>query len=368
MPFKNNKCIADDMPVPQGHSAVTPLELQKVLDSREPMSGFDRAAILQAYEAGLTLNELRKINSSNVKPCIDHRKKLEKEALEIGIPKAHLVGRTFQEIEKFIKREYSTGPYVEKDHRGRRIDDTNRGIVNLVLEAEKHGFVLGVFDKTDDARAALLEVPCIQVAQDSGNLICLKRLMFGYYREKTEGYVAIIQGPDLDDDIWELAKAGFTKHGGYQLQWRMPPTPSESQDNIRTAYLAWMMAGKGGSNAALSTFHTLRPRKKPPKKFLVWSWINRINQAAMVSAVRAWTIQQRSAGVKFEVDPVGLTEFEVQPWFGPKKDAQSTVIFYQLPFTELGAIRQNIENQLRLSKKNPDDLFIHDYAAIYPEW
>lgn len=259
--FEDDKCTADtdETSVPQAHSAVTPLELQKLLGSREPMLAFDRAAILQAYGAGLALSELRKINSSNVKACIDHRKKLEKEALDIGIPKAHLVGRTFQEIEKFIKRGYSTGPYVEKDHRGKRIDDTSKGIVTF-LDALEHGYVLGMFDKIDDARAALLEVPCIQVAHDSGNLICLKRLTFGYYREETEGYGALVQGPDLDVDIWELAKAGFTTHGGHQLQWRMPPTPSESNDNIRTAYLAWMMAGKD-SDAALPIFKTLRSRE-----------------------------------------------------------------------------------------------------------
>jgi hypothetical protein len=70
------------------------------------------------------------------------------------------------------------------------------------------------FAREEDARAALLELPCIHVASDSGKLICTQVLIFGYYKQTDGEYEAVICGPDLTPNLWEQARASFAKHGG----------------------------------------------------------------------------------------------------------------------------------------------------------
>lgn len=107
--------------------------------------------------------------------------------------------------------------FTEKDNRGTRHDTLE--IANSYWFArlgspKKEPFVMYTFDNEEDARKALLELPCIHMAQDSQKLICTEVLIFGYYKTKQGKYEAVICGDDLTHELWQQAKDSFAKHGG----------------------------------------------------------------------------------------------------------------------------------------------------------
>lgn len=119
------------------------------------------------------------------------------------------------------KKEQSTPAtskaFMEKDNLGTRHDTLDIAAsywMARMQKPKKAPFVLYTFDTEQAAKEALLELPCIHLAQDSHQLICTEVLIFGYYRTKEGKYEAIICGDDLTHTLWEQAKESFTKHGG----------------------------------------------------------------------------------------------------------------------------------------------------------
>jgi hypothetical protein len=81
---------------------------------------------------------------------------------------------------------------------------------------KKEPYVMYTFDTPQDAEAALLELPCIHVAEDSHKLICTEVLIFGYYPTEEGKYQTVIGGDELTHELWEQAKASFARHGGHR--------------------------------------------------------------------------------------------------------------------------------------------------------
>ena len=107
--------------------------------------------------------------------------------------------------------------FGEKDNRGTRHDTVSLASsywMARITSPKKDPFVLYTFDTEDAARDALLDLPCIHVARDSGKLICTEVLIFGCCRTEEGKYEAIVCGDDLTHELWEKAKARFAKHGG----------------------------------------------------------------------------------------------------------------------------------------------------------
>ena len=77
----------------------------------------------------------------------------------------------------------------------------------------KDPYVMYIFDTGNDAREALLDLPCIHEGPD-GKLICTEPLIFGYYRQSDGQYEAVICGEKLTHELWERAKSSFESHGG----------------------------------------------------------------------------------------------------------------------------------------------------------
>jgi hypothetical protein len=80
-------------------------------------------------------------------------------------------------------------------------------------KVQKDPFILYTFTNELDAKAALLELPCIHIASDTGQMICTEFLIYGCYK-MGEVYEAILCGDRLTPELWENAKASFEKHGG----------------------------------------------------------------------------------------------------------------------------------------------------------
>lgn len=116
--------------------------------------------------------------------------------------------------------------FREADNVGTRHDSKSIAFAYWMGErmnsTRKDPFVMFTFKNADDARSALLELPCIKVASDSKKLICTQRLIFGHYAIE-EVHEAILCGDALTVELWKQAKASFSKHGGV-LKTELEPT------------------------------------------------------------------------------------------------------------------------------------------------
>lgn len=140
----------------------------------------------------------------------------------------------------FGKRTTGTAPqneegprtYKEKDNLGTRQDTLSVATsywMARMSSAKKDPFVMYTFDNGNDARAALLELPCIHAAEDTGKLICTEVLIFGYY-DTTEGkYEALVCGDELTHELWVQAQESFAKHGGRKKNDLEPPKQAASR-------------------------------------------------------------------------------------------------------------------------------------------
>jgi len=109
------------------------------------------------------------------------------------------------------------GVYREKDNRGTFHDTFSKASsywIARIQSPKKDPFILYTFETEKDAKEALLEIPCIHIAQDSGRMICTEVLTYGYYPTEGTKYEAILCGGDLTHVTWEIAKNSFIKHGG----------------------------------------------------------------------------------------------------------------------------------------------------------
>ena len=128
--------------------------------------------------------------------------------------------------------------YYENDNVG-----TRHNTVNLAnsywlarqTSSKKDPFIGYWFDNEKDARQSLLELPCIHIAEDSGNLICTEVLIFGYYKTDEGDYETIICGENLTHELWTKARTSFIKHGGRPAgQGGLEPEKSTVSNKKRT--------------------------------------------------------------------------------------------------------------------------------------
>jgi hypothetical protein len=139
-------------------------------------------------------------------------------------------------------KEAGTKSFYEKDNKGTRHDILEMASTywfTRISSPKKDPFVMYTFDNEKDAREALLELPCIHVAEDSKKLICSEVLIFGYYPTQQGKYEALVCGDDLTHELWQQAKESFTQHGGNRK--------NDLEPEKRAAPVAKAEAGKPGS-------------------------------------------------------------------------------------------------------------------------
>jgi hypothetical protein len=126
--------------------------------------------------------------------------------------------------------------FTERDNRGTRqdtVEKANAYWVGRMTSPKKDPFVLYAFATEGEARAALLEVPCIHLADDTQQLIATEVLTFGYYRADDGRFEAIICGDDLSHELWEQARASFSKHGGTRKNDLEPQRRAAAQSAVK---------------------------------------------------------------------------------------------------------------------------------------
>jgi hypothetical protein len=107
--------------------------------------------------------------------------------------------------------------YTEEDNLGTRHETLSFASSYWLARQgspNKEPFVLFQFDEDQPAETALLELPIIERARDTGKLICTEVLIFGYYPQENGKVEAILCGGELSYDLWQQAKVSFEKHGG----------------------------------------------------------------------------------------------------------------------------------------------------------
>ncbi|MDO5826086.1 MAG: hypothetical protein Q4Q22_06880, partial [Methanosphaera sp.] len=108
--------------------------------------------------------------------------------------------------------------YYDRDNLGTNHDTVEKATAYWLGERfqseYKPPFTMYVFDNPKDAEEALLELPYIHKAADTGNLICDEVFIYGYYKVSDNNYEAIVCGKDLTYKEFTQAEEAFEKHGG----------------------------------------------------------------------------------------------------------------------------------------------------------
>jgi len=122
----------------------------------------------------------------------------------------------------------------ERDNKGTRQDDESQATAYWLSRNMRQRFepyVLYSFSDEKGARSALLEIPCILRAEDTGNLICTEVLTFGCYRTQAGKIEAILCGDDLTWELWNSAKNSFERHNGIRINDLEPPRESRPKSS-----------------------------------------------------------------------------------------------------------------------------------------
>ena len=114
-----------------------------------------------------------------------------------------------------------------------------------VKNKKKYSFVLYKFDNKENAKNALLELPCIQLDEVSGQIICTEVLDYGYFPYEINSceYEAMIAGDDLTIELWELAKTNFEKHNGNIIN-ELKPEKITSRINRESEGIVYFISEK----------------------------------------------------------------------------------------------------------------------------
>ena len=112
--------------------------------------------------------------------------------------------------------------YYERDNRGTRIetrDTANSYWTARMMAQHKDPFVMYRFGNESDVRAAMLDLPFIHEAKDTGKIICDEIFSFGYYNIREDkipaiSYEAFVAGRGLTHKMWEELHSSFARHNG----------------------------------------------------------------------------------------------------------------------------------------------------------
>ncbi len=106
-------------------------------------------------------------------------------------------------------------------------------------------YTLFTFPSAEQAESALLELPFIHKAEDSGKLICDRLMTYGFYETTRNGaptgqYQALLTGSDLTAEEFRLAETAFSRHQGECSAHDAPAAPlqgvSAGEDAAQVRY------------------------------------------------------------------------------------------------------------------------------------
>lgn len=163
---------------------------------------------------------------------------------------------------------------TERDNAGTRHDSAAKAAGYWLGErpnsARKDAFVLCTFPSADEARQALLDLPCIHVATDTRKLVCTEPLFFGCY-ERDGAVEAVLGGGDLTLELWLQARDSFAGHGG-RLKAEQEPTtstPTASAESARPERVVFLREERQQDGGEVLTYRIHEgPDAESAKAFL----------------------------------------------------------------------------------------------------
>ena len=170
---------------------------------------------------------------------IDDKDSNKTDEVKINNEKIKITDSNKKEIKTIIsnnkKSTNAQREYLEKDNIGTRHDTVDKANGywwgERLNKPEKDPFTLYRFKSGKAAEEALLELPFIHKATDTGNLICDDVYIFGYYHTSGDYYEAIVCGKNLTYDEFKQAEEAFEKHDGSRVN---NLEPDKSAKKVKT--------------------------------------------------------------------------------------------------------------------------------------
>ena len=130
---------------------------------------------------------------------------------------------------------YNRNQYYERDNRGTRQNSEEEALLYWLNERpgmkERPPFILYKFKSLMDAEKALLTLPFIHKAVDTGRLICDRIMAFGCYSSSSGFYEALIAGSDLTLKEFQTIEFVFQMNGGILKNHLEPSASTNSRNN-----------------------------------------------------------------------------------------------------------------------------------------
>ncbi len=127
--------------------------------------------------------------------------------------------------------------WQEDSNVGTRIESYSQAC-GLMIRIPPEPNLVYIFRSAENAQKALLDLPFIFLASDSGKMISTEIVGFGFYEVGKNLFQAIIVGKGLTYDLWKLAKKSFIDNdGSFYSETEVPqssPTISPDSDNTLT--------------------------------------------------------------------------------------------------------------------------------------
>lgn len=189
------------------------------LEKKELIAPARKVITVEAFdEDSATMEANRQIPENAVIESLKLTNSGRKGFLGIGKKPNIYEAEVFQHamVEIAYKQKAKITARVGYANRGMRQDTMSQATAYWMARMssfKKDPFVMHTFENASDARAGLLELPCIHEDEDGG-LICTETLTFGHYQRDDGITEAIVCGDDLTHELWEQAIASFEKHGG----------------------------------------------------------------------------------------------------------------------------------------------------------
>lgn len=125
---------------------------------------------------------------------------------------------------------------MESDNVGTRCGTAGEGeaYFHSLFMKDPEPILFYFFESESQANAALAEVSCIKVAEDSGKFICTEILTYGVFPGMDEEgeysqWAVLLAGKSLHHDLWTEARECFQRHGGTKRREDEPGADSANQ-------------------------------------------------------------------------------------------------------------------------------------------
>lgn len=168
--------------------------------------------------------------------------------------------------------------YSESDNMGTRHDNVSQAMAywmgERLMRPEKPPFTMYTMPSAEAGEEALLELPFMHRAADSGRLICDRLMTFGCYETTLNGqptgeYEAMITGSDLTLEDYELLEKAFEARGGRLKSHEAPSADAAAEaapagDASKVSFVETVKGGDG-----VSTYEVYKgPDKASAMEFL----------------------------------------------------------------------------------------------------